>query len=116
LACGIGTVISGVRAAGGRTGSGRAGGSAGGSAWTARPPIDVSPPFDGPESPSPKLMVMTVFGGSFDAESQPPGANAMPMSSVACNATDTATIGEIPSVACCRLRRTSVTSAAGAST
>src|SRR5215203_4949728 len=42
---GVGIVISGVFAAGGRIGSGRFGASGGVWTWTARPPIEVMPPL-----------------------------------------------------------------------
>ena len=63
---GLGSVISGVFAAGGRAGSGRAG-AGGASACTGRPPIAVIPPFCGPAGPPPSVIVITDLGSSIGA-------------------------------------------------
>src|SRR5207244_8202503 len=75
---GTGSVITGVLAAGGRTGSGFLTSSGGFCAWTGRPPIDVMPPLAGPPFPPPRELVMTVLGAADRPGSHPSGATHSP--------------------------------------
>jgi hypothetical protein len=83
FAPGFGNVVTGVLAAGGRTGSGRLGASGGVCCWIAFPPIEVIPPFCGPGAPPPSDIVITERGSAAGRVNSRPDVNASAVSRIA---------------------------------